>query len=64
MAKEKAVVIDFYPNGDAKIGAENYTGGECLTATAPFENLYKDTVKERVMVGDDCRLDKGERVRA
>lgn len=63
MAKTKAVVIDFYPNGEAKIGAEGYSGGECLTATAPFENLYKDTVSERVMVGDGCRVDKGERVR-
>ncbi len=62
MADGKKIVIDFAPNGKATVGAQGYTGGECLLATAPFEHMFKKQVSDRVMVGDECRKDPGERV--
>ena len=60
----KKVLMHVAPNGTTKIEAEGYEGGTCLDATAPFENLFKEQERARVMTGDCAGTpDLGERVR-
>jgi hypothetical protein len=62
MARKVIMTVD--ANGATKIEAQGYEGGTCMEATAPFENMFKTTVKERVMEGE-CgpRPDMGEYAR-
>jgi len=60
----KKVLMHVDGDGTTKIEAEGYVGGECLDATSVFEGLFKETVKEREMVGECVPpRDLGERVR-
>ena len=49
---EKRVLLHVSPEGQTKIEAEGYEGGTCMDATAVFEDLFSETVREREMVGE------------
>jgi hypothetical protein len=53
----KKVLMHVDADGKTNIEAQGYEGGTCMAATEPFENMFKSTVKERVMVGE-CGPDK------
>jgi len=63
MAQRK-VLMHVAPDGTTKVEAQGYEGGSCMDATAPFEALFKEEARARVMEGD-CgpSPDMGERVR-
>jgi hypothetical protein len=60
---ERKVLMHVGTNGDVKIEAQGYVGGECLTATGPFEAMFAQEKVARVAVGE-CgpSPDMGERV--
>jgi hypothetical protein len=57
---KKIIKITITPQGEAKIEAEGFRGGECKDATKIYESLYSETVsstdKPELYQGAVCQV--------